>query len=144
MVLAESYEAAREAANKVEVSYAVEAPSATFDSPGTTTEPHKSQMGGSRTRRRATPTGAFESAPVKVDARYSTPAQHHNPIELFATTCVWDGPKLTVYEGSQFMWGMKNAVAKQLKMDPSNVRGDLAFRRRRLRLQGRHAAADGA
>jgi xanthine dehydrogenase YagR molybdenum-binding subunit len=121
VVLAESYEAAREAANKVVVSYAVETPSASFDSPGTTTEPHKSQMGGEDPKKGDTE-AAFQSAPVKIDARYSTPAQHHNPIELFATTCVWDGPKLTIYEGSQFMWGMKNAVAKQLNMDPSDVR----------------------
>ncbi len=121
VVLAETYEAAREAANKVEVSYAEEAPSATFDSSGTTTEPHKSQMGGSNPKQ-GDAAGAFDAAPVKIDARYFTPPQHHNPIELFATTCVWDGPKLTIYEGSQFMWGMKNAVAKQLDMDPANVR----------------------
>ena len=122
VVLAETYEAAREAANEVEVSYAVETPSATFDSPGTITEPHKSMMGGDGDPKKGDAASAFQAAAVKVDARYSTPPQHHNPIELFATTCVWDGPKLTIYEGSQFMWGMKNAVAKQLKMDPANVR----------------------
>ncbi len=121
VVLAESFEAAREAANKVEVRYAAKAPSATFNTPGTTTEPHKSMSGGEDPKK-GDAEGAFEAAPFKVDARYSTPPQHHNPIELFATTCVWDGPKLTIYEGSQFMWGMKNAVAKQLKMDPASVR----------------------
>jgi xanthine dehydrogenase YagR molybdenum-binding subunit len=126
VVLAESYEAAREAANKVDVSYAAETPSATFDSPGTTTEPRKSQMGAGDPKK-GDASAAFQSAPVKIDAHYSTPPQHHNPIELFATTCVWDGPKLTVYEGSQFMWGMKNAVAKQLKMDPNDVRAVSRF-----------------
>lgn len=121
MVLAESFEAAREAANKVKVRYEVKAASATFDSPGTTTEPHKSQGGGSDPKK-GDAEAAFTSAPVKIEARYATPAQHHNPIELFATTCVWDGPKLTVYEGSQFMWGLKNALATQLKMDPGDVR----------------------
>lgn len=121
VVLAETYEAAREAANKVVVRYAAETPSATFDSPGVITEPHKSQMGGSDPKK-GDAAGAFQSAPVKVEARYSTPPQHHNPIELFATTCVWDGPKLTVYEGSQFLWGMKGAIAKQLRMDPNDVR----------------------
>jgi xanthine dehydrogenase YagR molybdenum-binding subunit len=121
VVLAESYEAAREAANKVQVRYAEQTPSATFDSAGTTTEPHKSQ-GGEGDPKKGDAAGAFQSAPVKIDARYSTPPQHHNPIELFATTCVWDGAHLTVYEGSQFMWGMKNAVATQLNMDPGNVR----------------------
>ena len=42
------------------------------------------------------------------------------------------------------MWGMKNAVAKQLKMDPANVRRDLTLRGRRVRLKGRDPAADRA
>ncbi len=121
VVLAESFEAAREAADKVTVTYVVETPSATLASPGTTTEPHKSMMGGEDPQK-GDAASAFSSAPVKVDASYYTPPQHHNPIELFATTCVWDGPRLTVYEASQFMWGMKNAIAGQLKMDPANVR----------------------
>ncbi|MBV9511376.1 MAG: xanthine dehydrogenase family protein molybdopterin-binding subunit, partial [Caulobacteraceae bacterium] len=121
VVLAESFEAAREAAHKVVVRYTAETPSATFDSAGVSVEPHKSPM-GAEDPRKGDAAGAFATAPVKIDARYSTPAQHHNPIELFATTCVWEGPKLTVYEASQFMWGMKNALAKQLAMDPDNVR----------------------
>ena len=121
VVLAQSFEAAREAAHKVEVRYAVERPSATFDSPGVSSEPHKKMQGGEDPKK-GDADAAFQAAPVKVDAHYATPPQHHNPIELFATTCAWEGPKLTVYEGSQFMWGMKNAVAKQLDMDPANVR----------------------
>src|ERR1700759_1638375 len=45
IVLAETFEAAREAANKVQVTYQDESPSATFDSPGTTTAEHKAQKG---------------------------------------------------------------------------------------------------
>ena len=56
-----------------------------------------------------------------VDAEYGTPTQHHNPIELFTTTCVWTGDKLTVYEPSQFVYGLKNGVAKQLGIDADNV-----------------------
>jgi len=43
-------------------------------------------------------------------------------MELFTTTCAWNGPKLTIYEPSQFMWGLKAAVARQLGVDPENVR----------------------
>ena len=46
---------------------------------------------------------------------------HHNPIELFTTTCEWTGDKLTVYEPSQFVYGMKNGIALQLRIDPANV-----------------------
>jgi xanthine dehydrogenase YagR molybdenum-binding subunit len=120
IVIADTYEGAREAANKVEVTYVQETPSASFDSPGTETQPHKPQKSPDPNKGDAG--GAFAAAPVKIEAHYTTPTQHHNAIELFTTTCVWDGPKLTVYEPSQFMWGTKNSVAAQLKAEPDNVR----------------------
>ncbi|HEY3697159.1 xanthine dehydrogenase family protein molybdopterin-binding subunit [Phenylobacterium sp.] len=121
VVVADSFEAAREAAHKVVAGYAPEAPSATFDSPGVLVEPRKP---GPRSKDIAVgdPAAAFAKAPVKVDQRYSTPTQHHNPLELFTTTCVWNGPKLTVYEPSQSMWGLKGALAKQLGIEIAQVR----------------------
>ncbi len=121
IVVAESFEAAREAANRVEVDYVAEPPSATFDSPGVQVEPHKTTE-DSKDPAKGDAAAALAAAEVKIDARYSTPTQHHNPIELFTTTCVWDGPHLTIYEGSQAMWGLKANVAKQLGMDPAMVR----------------------
>jgi xanthine dehydrogenase YagR molybdenum-binding subunit len=115
VVLAETYEAAREAAHKVVVDYDVEKPSATFDSPGANAQrkaENDPKVGDA---------AAFASAPVKIDERYSTPTQHHNPMELFATTCVWDGPKLTVYEATQNIYGLRGSVARQLSIDPSTV-----------------------
>ncbi len=120
VVVADSFEAAREAANKVDVSTLAEPPSATFGSAGVEIQPHKTREGPDPKKGDAD--AAFADAPVTVDARYTTPAQHHNPLELFTTTCVWDGPRLTIYEPSQFMWGLKAAVAKQLDLDPANVR----------------------
>jgi xanthine dehydrogenase YagR molybdenum-binding subunit len=120
VVVADTYEAAREAANKVGVNYAPEPSAATFDSPGVETEPHQPLFGPDPQKGNAE--AAFAAAPVKVDARYQTPTQHHNAIELFAATCVWEGPQLTIYEPSQMMWGTKAAVACQLGLDPANVR----------------------
>ncbi len=120
VVLADSFEAAREAANKVKVDYVSEPASATIGSPGVDVAPHSQSEGPDP--RKGDAAAAFAQAPVTVDSRYSTPAQHHNPIELFTTTCVWDGPKLTIYEPTQFMWGLKAAVAAQLGIDPANVR----------------------
>jgi xanthine dehydrogenase YagR molybdenum-binding subunit len=120
VVVADTYEAAREAAGKVQVSYKPESPSATFDSAGAESEPHKPEKGPDPQKGDAS--GAFGRAEVKIDARYSTPTQHHNPIELFTTSCKWDGPKLTIYEPSQFMWGTKASAATRLNLDPDNVR----------------------
>jgi xanthine dehydrogenase YagR molybdenum-binding subunit len=120
IVLADSYEAAREAANKVQVNYLPESPSATFDSAGVTTEPHKPTDGPDPKKGDAA--RAFAAAPVKIEAQYSTPTQHHNAIELFTTTCAWHGAKLEIFEPSQFMWGTKAAAAMRLNLDPDNVR----------------------
>jgi xanthine dehydrogenase YagR molybdenum-binding subunit len=120
VVLADSFEAAREAAYKVDVSYAAETPSATFGSPGIETAEHKSR--GGPDPKKGDAVAAFAAAPVRIEADYDTPTQHHNPLELFTTTCVWNGPKLTIYEPSQFMWGLKAAIATQLGIDEANVR----------------------
>ncbi|PWT84214.1 MAG: xanthine dehydrogenase [Proteobacteria bacterium] len=123
VVLAETFEAAREAAHLVRVSYTAARPTTTFDSPGTTSAPAKGQI----TRHKEDPkVGNFEKgfseAEVQFEATYETPTQHHNPMELFATSCVWFGDQLTIYEPSQYVHGLKNGVAQQLGIDPDNVR----------------------
>jgi len=97
VVLAETYEAAREAANRVRVSYAATKPATTLDSPGTTSAPAKGQV----SRHKDDPkVGNFEKgfaeSEVQFEATYETPPQHHNPMELFATSCVWYGDRLTI------------------------------------------------
>jgi xanthine dehydrogenase YagR molybdenum-binding subunit len=125
IVVAETYEGAREAAHLVEVSYVEETPSATFDSPGVETEPHKPERGPDPQKGDAA--RAFADAPVKLDAQYSTPTQHHNPIELFTTTCAWEGPKLTIYDPSQFMWGTRASAAMRLGIQSEDVRAVSRF-----------------
>lgn len=125
IVVAETYEAARDAAHRVAVTYAEEAPSATFDAPGLTIERH--QPAKVPDPKKGDAESAFKSAAVTIDQRYSTPPQHHNPIELFSVTCVWHDGKLTIYEPSQFMWGTKASVAKQLKIKADDVRAISRF-----------------
>ena len=122
VVLANSYEVARDAANRVMVDYEIAQPSATFGSPGAAEQELASQN-----KRHDDPevgdfAAAFAAAPVKVETSYSTPTQHHNPIELFATQCSWSGPQLTVHEPSQNLYGIKNGLAAQLGIDPAQVR----------------------
>lgn len=123
VVVAESYEAAREAANRVKVSYSATTPSATFDSPGTT----KAAAKGQNAQFKEDPqvgdfAKAFEEAEVKITASYDTPTQHHNPMELFSTSCVWMGDNLVIYEPSQYVYGLKNGVAEQLGIAADKVR----------------------
>ncbi len=120
VVVADSYEAAREAAYKVGVDYAEEAPSASFGSPGAETK--QREPGEHKDFAVGDAVSAFASAPARLDQRYSTPTQHHNPIELFTTTAIWHDGSLTLYEPSQFVHGLRGAVAKQLRIDPKQVR----------------------
>ncbi|WP_118180048.1 xanthine dehydrogenase family protein molybdopterin-binding subunit [Paraburkholderia phosphatilytica] len=59
---------------------------------------------------------------VHVDEIYTTPIEHHNPMEPHATLAHWDGPQLTLYDATQGVTGAKNAVAATLGVHPDNVR----------------------
>jgi xanthine dehydrogenase YagR molybdenum-binding subunit len=123
VVLAETFEAAREAAYRVRVDYTAAQPTASFDSPGTTSARAKGQLAQFKEDPKVGDFAtAFDAAEVKIDAAYETPPQHHNPMELFATSCVWNGDRLTIYEPSQYVHGLKNGVAEQLGIDPDNIR----------------------
>jgi xanthine dehydrogenase YagR molybdenum-binding subunit len=123
VVVGDTFEAATEAAYRVQAAYREETPAATFDSPGVNeadatkeskVHKHVPQAGDAES--------AIASADVVLDAEYATPTQHHNPIELFTTTCAWTGDQLTVYEPSQFVYGLKNGVAERLAIPPEKVR----------------------
>ncbi len=121
VVLAETFEQASDGAQQLVVAYDADQPSAGFDSPGAETVlgsvaskiHHDPHVGDAE--------GAFAAAPVTVDARYATPTQHHNPMELFTTTCSWDGGRLTVWEPTQNVYGIRFGLAAQLGIDPDDV-----------------------
>jgi xanthine dehydrogenase YagR molybdenum-binding subunit len=118
LVVAETFEAAREAAHRVHVTYQAEQPSATFDSPGVSEEDISKQKDVPQA---GDAEAAYGAAQVKHEAEYETPTQHHNPIELFTTTCLWQDDKLTIYEPSQFMYGLKANAAKKMGIDIAKV-----------------------
>ncbi len=121
VVVAESYEIARDAAHRVVVDYAAVTPSASLGSPGTTTDDAAKVAKGWKDKSAGDFDGAWAKSAVRVEADYVTPAQHHNPIELFSTTAVWHGDALTIYEPSQFVWSLKNGVAKNLGIAADKV-----------------------
>ena len=123
IVVAETYEGAREASRLVNVNYTAAEPSSTFGSPGLTSAPAKGQVAQFKEDPKVGDfSKAFGQAAVKIEAEYETPPQHHNPMELFATSCVWNGDSLTIFEPSQYVHGLKNGVATQLGIDADKVR----------------------
>jgi xanthine dehydrogenase YagR molybdenum-binding subunit len=66
--------------------------------------------------------GAFAAAPVQLDATYTTPDHSHAMMEPHATTAAWEGDKVTLWTSNQMIaWG-RNEVAKTLGIAPENVR----------------------
>jgi len=121
VVLAETFEVAREAAHRLKITYAAEHPSAGFDSGGTTTIAAKDASSSFEDPAIGDAEGAFAGAAVRVDQHYATPTQHHNPIELLTTSCAWSDGKLTVWEASQNVTGFKYGLAEQLGIDPDKI-----------------------
>ena len=122
VVLAETLEVAQDAAYQIGVEYDEEPSAATFDSKGALEQELAEQNKKHDDPKVGNFATAYEAAPVKIDVSYSTPTQHHNPIELFATQCVWNGAQLTVHEPSQNVYGIKNGLAAQLGIEPSQIR----------------------
>ncbi|KIT17562.1 xanthine dehydrogenase family protein molybdopterin-binding subunit [Jannaschia aquimarina] len=65
---------------------------------------------------------ALSSAAHVVEARYTTPFQHHNPIELYATTAEWRDGGLIVQCPSQWMTGTRAALATKFGLAVERVR----------------------
>ncbi|HYR75500.1 MAG TPA: xanthine dehydrogenase family protein molybdopterin-binding subunit [Pyrinomonadaceae bacterium] len=65
---------------------------------------------------------AFASAPVKLDETYVTPAETHNPLELHSTTAIWDGEKLTLYDSTQGVVNLRGVLAQMFGLPKENVR----------------------
>jgi xanthine dehydrogenase YagR molybdenum-binding subunit len=65
--------------------------------------------------------GAWASAPVKLDAVYTTPDQSHAMMEPHASMAMWEQDKLTIFTANQMVnWGMKD-MAKTLGIPEENV-----------------------
>jgi xanthine dehydrogenase YagR molybdenum-binding subunit len=65
---------------------------------------------------------ALKASPVIMDATYIEPIYHHNPMEPHATTAVWQGDRLTIYDATQGVIAHRLNVAAVLGIDEDMVR----------------------
>ena len=114
LVVAETLEAAVEAAEAVRVTIDAEPFAVRIDQEGAVREEAEGMHAGDAA-------AALASAATVIEAEYVSPTQHHNPIELLSTTAVWADGRLTIYEGSQNAGAIKSAVAQSLQLDPAIV-----------------------
>jgi xanthine dehydrogenase YagR molybdenum-binding subunit len=122
LVVAESYEAARDAAALITVTYE----QTPFDTDLESNrhlafEPKIPRFGiKGAPKPRGDADAAFVAAPIKIEVDYVTAPEYHNPMELFATTVEWnaDGSML-VYDKTQgpqnVQLYLKLALRKRLK-----------------------------
>ena len=116
LVLADDWETARIAASMVKVEYR--------------REPHVTDLHAQRSQAfvvdkpekpRGDAAKAFSAATVRHEAEYFIPSEHHNPMELYASTAVWDDGHLTVYDKTQGVQNVQQYICGVFKMKADNV-----------------------
>jgi xanthine dehydrogenase YagR molybdenum-binding subunit len=65
---------------------------------------------------------AYAAAAVRVDATYTTPAEHNHPMEPHATIAEWHGDTLTLHDATQGPSRAAGQVAAVLGLGPGQVR----------------------
>jgi xanthine dehydrogenase YagR molybdenum-binding subunit len=65
---------------------------------------------------------ALNGAEIVVSATYNSPIENHNPMEPHATVAVWNGNRLTVYDATQWVQGQQRNLAAVLGIDEVDVR----------------------
>ena len=124
VVVADTLERATDGARKLQASIRYEAatPNADYQrAKGTAYQPEK-MMGRPINTQRGDVAAGLLQGPTRLDVVYTTPNEHHNPMEPHATLARWDGPNLTLYDATQGVSGARGAVAKTLGIPEANVR----------------------
>ncbi|MEV7085654.1 xanthine dehydrogenase family protein molybdopterin-binding subunit [Streptomyces sp. NPDC093085] len=63
----------------------------------------------------------LSASAVVVDAEYTTPEEHHNPMEPHAATARWDGDRLDVVDSNQGVSWVAGELANLFSLDPAMV-----------------------
>lgn len=118
LVLAETFEQARYAARLVKATY--------------TPEKQMTEIAGSlekalvpnperAAKPRGNPAEAFKSAPVKIEAEYTIPIEHHNPMEPHGAIAFWEGDRLTIFDKTQGVYVVRRHLATSFNIPEENV-----------------------
>ncbi|MET8828558.1 xanthine dehydrogenase family protein molybdopterin-binding subunit [Streptomyces sp. NPDC004610] len=122
LVVAETSEQAREAAETLAVDYATEPHDTDFreDHPGAYVPPDGPHVASAV--RKGDLDAALAASAVLVDARYTTPEQHHNPMEPHAATARWEDGRLELIDSNQGAAWVQGGLARMFSLDPGAVR----------------------
>jgi xanthine dehydrogenase YagR molybdenum-binding subunit len=118
LVVAETYEQARYAARLVKASYNPEKHTTDTEA---VRDRGRFPSQGPPPKPRGNPEEAMKSAPVKIEAEYRIPIEHHNPMEPHAAVAVWQGDKLTMFDKSQEVYNVRKHLASSFNIPEANV-----------------------
>lgn len=124
VVVADSLERAQHAATLVKVTYQATEPIASFlDPKAKLFDPLAIQDGKTPGRTvRGNPKAVFAQSAVQHKATYTHAINHHNPMEPGATTAVWEGNHLTVYDATQGITRTQTSLAATFGLPRDQVR----------------------
>ena len=124
LVVAETPEIARYAASLVRVNYATENFVTDIFRERARATPVKTREGPmAPPKARGKPDDALAAAAVRHEAEYYVPIEHHNPMELYASTVVFEpGGKLTIYDKTQGVQNVHKYICGVFNMKPEDVR----------------------
>lgn len=124
VVVAETLEAATEGAHRLQktIRYEAAEPNVSFNKTKSSAYEPEQMMGRQASSSRGDISAALRQGTAHLDAVYTTPYEHHNPMEPHATLAHWDGPDLTLHDSTQGVSGVSNAVAKVLGIRAEQVR----------------------
>ncbi|MRW94271.1 molybdopterin-dependent oxidoreductase [Duganella sp. FT80W] len=120
LVVAETFEQARAAAQLVKPSYSKQSGSYDLAKARETAKPPKDKDAADK--KVGDFTGAYAGAPVRLDATYTTPDQSHCMMEPHASIASWSGDKLTLWTSNQMINWSKGDLATTLGIPKDNVR----------------------
>jgi xanthine dehydrogenase YagR molybdenum-binding subunit len=123
LVVAEDFETARFAAALVEVDYEIEPHETDLNEKREQAYHPKLRSNVPKPTEYGVPQEAFDKAEIKHEAEYLQPHEHHNPMENFASTVVYDADgKLTVYDKTQGAINCHSYITSVFGLSKNDVR----------------------
>ncbi|KAB1145245.1 xanthine dehydrogenase family protein molybdopterin-binding subunit [Streptomyces luteolifulvus] len=120
LVVAETSEQAREAAEALVVDYEKEPHDIAF--PGERPDAHPVDGHVPAVTEKGDLEAELAASAAVVDVEYTTPEEHHNPMEPHAATARWDGGRLDVFDSNQGSTWVADGLVKLFSLDPASVR----------------------
>ncbi|MEE1804029.1 xanthine dehydrogenase family protein molybdopterin-binding subunit [Streptomyces sp. JV176] len=120
LVVAETSEQAREAAQTLVVRYEQEPHDVAFT--GDRPDAYAAEGHMPAVTEKGDLEAQLAASAVVLDAEYTTPEEHHSSMEPHAATARWDDGRLEIVDSNQGTTWVQNELAQMFSLDPSSVR----------------------